>query len=101
MSYRNQNVYECSECHQIIGFDQSWNYHGDHDNLACRWLGWTVKFDLGGQEFEGEVIETKRHFLANGVHDILTVEFFDRGRQLKLQGHRQSFTRIGANPNDR
>jgi len=90
---KNPYVTRCKDCNGVIGLDERWN-RVNHCNLACKWLGTTVVFNLHGQEFTGHVEETYRAQLANGEHDILTVEFFDRGRQLKLQGHRQSFRRI-------
>ena len=61
---------------------------------AEHWLGHRVKFQLAGQRFEGEVTESQRHYSANGIHDILTVEIWDGNSLVKIQAHRQKFTRI-------
>lgn len=62
--------------------------------IADTWLGQQVTFKLGGKQFTGEVVETERVHLCNGEHDILTVEIWDRGAQIKIQAHRQKFRRI-------
>lgn len=58
------------------------------------WLGKNVQFNFNGSKVIGEVVETERHFLANGIHDILTVEVIDKNRQFKIQAHRQAFRRL-------
>jgi hypothetical protein len=93
----NKNLPDrCPKCgDRLDGLDSHWN-RVTHDNLACRWLGKTVVFTLGEVQLTGEVIETERLHLCNGVHDILTVEVWDRDRQIKIQAHRQSFKRVDA-----
>lgn len=61
---------------------------GDH------WLGHKVSFKMNGHRFIGEVVGTHRHYLVNGIHDILTVELEGEKKQVKIEGHRQMFRRI-------
>lgn len=61
---------------------------------AENWLGHEVEFTIQGHKFSGIVESAERHHLANGEHDILTIEIDDNGSQVKIQAHRQKFRKI-------
>ena len=61
---------------------------------AEHWLGHEVEFKLCGNSFVGKVVSSERHYLCNGIHDILEVEVWDGDSQVKIQAHRQKFRRV-------
>lgn len=55
-----------------------------------KYLGHRVEFSLCGHKLHGEVVGTERHYLVNGIHDILEIELEGDRKQVKIQMHRQA-----------
>ena len=58
--------------------------------VGDKYLGHRVSFSLCGHTMIGEVIGTEKHYLCNGVHDILEIELENERKQVKIQMHRQA-----------